>query len=136
MKQTSRILQTAAEVAAEHDQRVAALRAKRGRLTFEEICVLQPALKGLRYLVTQIRDDPSQKCFCANWVYEHGLKPLLQTLVGWKAREPCLQSPDVYQTAVKELYDLLPYCRNCGCVDRGALIPCPNTSKSNPPHAM
>jgi len=84
---------------------------------FKELCQMEPRLDNL-YKETQsiascaYGDDS----FCANWTWYKYLKPKLLFLVGYMADNPLLMSEQDYDIAYQELYDLLPGCRNCGCL--------------------
>jgi hypothetical protein len=45
------------------------------------------------------------------------LRPVLQTLVGWHARQddPLLRSIKAYDVAYTRCYEALPGCRDCWC---------------------
>ncbi len=94
--------------------------------TWQDLVEREPRLADLRIAAERIR-PAADAPFCAN---EHwygygghlGLKPRLIRLVGWGAQshDPVLRSCDAYDLAYETLYDLLPDCRGCGCVDWSA----------------
>ncbi len=93
--------------------------------TWEDLVAREPRLADLRVAAERVRDVDAS--FCANAVWygyggHLGLKPRLLRLVGWGAqnRDPVLRSCDAYDVAYQTLYDLLPDCRGCGCVDWSA----------------
>ena len=89
------------------------------RITFEELCELEPGLLLLAEEARQYKDDPSRPWFCANeaW-YINGLKRWLIQLVGWDSKhpDPAVHTEAAYEAAYGAIYGLLPNCRNCGCL--------------------
>ncbi len=95
-------------------------------LTWQDLVEREPRLADLRIVAERVR-DAGDGSFCANASWygyggQLGLKPRLLRLVGWGAqsRDPVLRSCDAYDVAYQTLYDLLPDCRGCGCVDWSA----------------
>ncbi len=98
------------------------------RPTWPDFVEREPRLADLRIAAERIR-PAADGSFCANRAWyggngHLGLKPRLICLVGWGAqsRDPLLRSCDAYDVVTSTLYDLLPDCRGCGCVDWGAAI--------------
>ncbi len=96
------------------------------RPTWEDLAVREPRLVALRADVERVRVGIDET-FCANAAWygyggRLGLKPRLVRLVGWGAqsRDPVLRSCEAYDVAYETLYELLPDCRNCGCVNWSA----------------
>lgn len=52
---------------------------------------------------------------CANKVFYNYFRDPLSRLVGPKARNPALRSPEASRIAYAKIYDALPDCRGCGC---------------------
>ncbi len=95
------------------------------RPTWDDLVAREPRLADLRIAAERVRAVDTS--FCANAVWygyggHLGLKPRLVRLVGWGAqsRDPVLRSCDAYDLVYQTLYDLLPDCRGCGCVDWSA----------------
>ncbi len=96
------------------------------RPTWQDLVAREPRLAELRVAAERIRPTANAS-FCANAAWygyagQFGLKPRLLRLVGWGAQnqDPVLRSSDAYDVAYQTLYDLLPDCRGCGCVDWSA----------------
>jgi hypothetical protein len=88
-------------------------------LTFQQICELEPRVKALFGEAKAVHDDRSQKSFCANDVW-FGIRSRLVKLVGFEELNPQinpqLTSSAVYDTVLNTIYEVLPPCRNCGCL--------------------
>ncbi len=95
------------------------------RPTWEDLVVREPRLADLRAVAERVRDGDASFCANAAW-YGYGgclgLKSHLLRLVGWgtQSGDPVLRSCDAYDVAAQTLYDLLPDCRGCVCVDWSA----------------
>jgi hypothetical protein len=78
---------------------------------------LEPELEQLRLEVESIRDEGGPS-FCANKVWYIWIEPRVSELVGRRARRaaPLLRSREAHEAVRKNLYPLLPNCRNCVCV--------------------
>ncbi len=95
-------------------------------LTWDDLAAREPRLAALRQAVER-ESAHGRLHYCANAAWygyggHLGLKPRLLRLVGWGAQshDPVLRSSDAYDVAYQTLYDLLPDCRGCGCVDWSA----------------
>lgn len=94
------------------------------KMTFRELCDLEPKLKELADEAAALRDTGTGKAFCANAIWygyfgHLGLKPRLTALVGWERhRGPNeLCTVDAYDVAYDAIYNMLPDCRGeCGCL--------------------
>jgi hypothetical protein len=85
------------------------------RLTFDEICRIEPSVLHLYNRAKAIKDDKRQRSFCANDIWLDHLKPLLMHLVGWSAGKAELRTSQAYDLAYDKIYGALPNCRNCFC---------------------
>jgi hypothetical protein len=87
-------------------------------LSFQQICDLEPQVQALFAEAKAIQDDPSKESFCANnvWYGHTGLKSRVAALVGDRATNPQLRTSQAYDMAYHTVYDVLPPCRNCGCL--------------------
>lgn len=66
--------------------------------------------------VRAVQDDPSKESFCANTLWRTGgFRDRVNELVGWDATNPQLQG-EAYDTVLHTIYEVLPPCRNCGCL--------------------
>lgn len=95
-----------------------------GPVTWGWLARRLPALARLRAEARAIRDDGTAPTFCANDIWYDDFKPRLSSLVGWGAEsdDPLLQSSTAYDIAYDLIYDELPPCRNCGCLDLDAFV--------------
>ena len=100
-------------------------------ITWELLIELEPRLLDLYQEARSVRDDRSKPWFCANavWYGHHGfegLRPRLVDLVGYRRRDdgsdPRLATSLAYDIAYRTIYNVLPDCRNCSCVDVAAII--------------
>ncbi len=96
------------------------------RLTWPDLVEREPRLADLRVAAERVR-DAGDGSFCANAAWygyggHLGLKPRLVRLVGWGSNhpDPALRTSAAYDVVYQTLYDLLPDCRGCGCVDWSA----------------
>lgn len=82
-------------------------------------CELEPRLKDIERLIRKIKDDGTETSFCANraW-YEGDYKNLIAKYVGYYAETDLaeLKTSQAYDDVYQYLYQLLPDCRNCGCL--------------------
>ncbi len=88
------------------------------RLTWARLARLEPQLAAL--LVEARAVDPGDNPhFCANRVWYRDFKPRLLHLVGWCRDDgaPLLQTQAAYALAYETIYDVLPGCRGCWCID-------------------
>lgn len=87
-------------------------------VTWRSLIAAEPRLNALYHLACAVYDDKeNSECFCPNYVYVHTLKPILVNLVGWRVRaHPILGTSIAYDVALKKIYNVLPGCRNCGCI--------------------
>ncbi len=90
-------------------------------ITLEELIELQPALQGL-VDATKLVDDSSPN-FCANDLWISQFKPYLVRMVGWLAEDdrPIIKTNAAYEVAYEAIYDLMPDCKDCGCMRRSEL---------------
>ncbi|MDP9472344.1 MAG: hypothetical protein M3Q71_17025 [Chloroflexota bacterium] len=95
-------------------------------LTWDDLVAREPRLADLRVAAERIRPTANAS-FCANAAWygyggHLGLKPRLVRLVGWGSNhpDPALRTSAAYDVVYQTLYDLLPDCRGCGCVDWSA----------------
>ena len=99
------------------------------KLTWEILVQNEPGLKVLLADAELIQDDLTTVNFCANAAWygysgHPGLKPRLLRLVGWRRidlddqsdEEQLIRSQQAYSLAYHRIYDVLPNCRNCGCL--------------------
>lgn len=91
--------------------------------TWETLTKAEPRLIELYNAVAAVKDDGTEPAFCANdwWYGDNGFKDRMSDLVGWGADEgnpqhALLETEEAYSLAYDTLYDLLPECRNCGCL--------------------
>lgn len=93
-----------------------------------DLAVTDPRLLELLQRAQAVVDE-GEEAFCANhrWIgcgppqaacpkCNGGLKPKLQTLVGWNAEKAELQSSAAYDVAYQKIYAALPGCRGCMCL--------------------
>lgn len=93
-------------------------------LTWATLVKDEPQLKALLAEAKCITDNRSKSSFCANAAWYGyagwpGLEPRLVALVGWgrpSEGDPVLHSQEAYDLAYHRIYDVLPDCRNCGCM--------------------
>lgn len=94
------------------------------RVTWKELCELEPRLLNLYSEVSSIKDEGGE-FFCANAVWYgrgdvDGFKHRLVELVGFRRRhdgsDPRLGTSLAYDIAYHKIYDALPDCRDCACV--------------------
>lgn len=84
---------------------------------FMKLAAQEPALLALLRQVRAFKRAARDRTdVCANRIWCEHLKPALTQLVGWSAANPALRDSHAYDTAYRYLYELLPDCRNCGCV--------------------
>jgi len=85
---------------------------------FEYYASLEPKLLDIREdiieLTVSTQNDPS---FCANVAWSLLFKQKVNTLVGYSAVKPELKSVQAHNFVTRTLYDLLPPCRNCFCLN-------------------
>jgi|GEM_PF-6805732 len=98
------------------------------RLTWQKLTQLEPRLLEVLKQAQAVKDDKSERSFCANRVWfgydepgpgPRGLKSKVSSLVGWcsvNAGHPVLGSSEAYDLAYRTVYDALPYCRDCACL--------------------
>ena len=85
-------------------------------MTFKELTEYEPELGRLLKFAKCVRDDGQTNYFCSNEIWYRLFKPQLSTLVGWECSDPRLAGEDVYDIAYQTIYDVLPPCRDCGCM--------------------
>jgi hypothetical protein len=82
---------------------------------FAELAREEPRLAALAHDIRAVKDTGG-RWFCAADHWYHDFKPRLMRLVGWGAEQPELRSCEAYDTAYDFLFDLLPDCRECHCI--------------------
>ena len=110
-----------AEAEAKRD--AAELQAARQRIReqkahFFDLVLIEPRLAAVA--AAAVRYDEESKrhnSACANRRWGDGLKQWMRTLVGCESRDKDLHSEYAYDLARVYIYDLLPDCRNCSCID-------------------
>jgi hypothetical protein len=94
------------------------------RLTFDQLCRIEPGLRRLEAdVIAAAKVERRKQNRCANRVwfgrFGGGFKQRVVGLVGWhrfhKAGPPELGTQHAYDVVYDHLYRLLPDCRNCGC---------------------
>ena len=84
---------------------------------------LEPALAEVYRVAASVKDGGGEyfcanragDYFCANEVWYGKLKPALLKAIGFYSENNLKASAD-YDLCYHTLYDLLPPCRNCGCL--------------------
>jgi len=89
------------------------------KMTFEEMCKFDPAIKVL--YETAKNTDGSHKHFCANFVWYKKLKPTLIHRVGFERldylpKNKFMGTEHAYKIAYQSIYDALPPCKECMCL--------------------
>jgi len=85
-------------------------------MTLDQLAQIEPRLRQLYDYATTIRDDPAQASFRANGIWSTEFVPQLRQLVGINAQKKELRTAAAYDVASKAILDVLPPCRNCGCL--------------------
>ncbi len=91
-------------------------------LTWANLKRVEPRLQVLEREIKAIVDKNGSPYFCANETWygyqdpQQGFKERLCRLVGWEAENPRLRTAGAYDVAYDYLYELLPDCRDCGCL--------------------
>lgn len=94
---------------------------KAAQVTLEKLFKFEPRLKDLFEEAGAVR--PNGPHFCANWVWVRRIKPKLLSLIGWNrgyddpGADRLLTTSAAYDLAYDAIYNELPNCRNCGCLD-------------------
>ncbi len=85
-------------------------------ITWATLVAEEPRLLDLYNFAASVQGADTS--FCANTVWQHDIKPILSTLVGWDALtdNEILCSAAAYELALSVIYDELPACKNCGCL--------------------
>lgn len=85
--------------------------------TIKDLIKIEPRLSALLQRAEAIKDTGGRS-FCANRVFALELKPTLYKLVGWDAetQNKVLNSEAAYNVVYDAVYNKLPDCRNCGCM--------------------
>lgn len=108
------------------------------RLLWKRLIELEPRLEQVYAAAASIKDNRGAPYFCANeawsvwlnrgsvwarWPNKHGitLKQWPSMLVGWDRydNDPVLSTSKSYECAYQTVYEALPACCNCGCVQVG-----------------
>ena len=90
---------------------------KTDRADFLKLMEQEPALLELMKRVRALRRAARGRTdVCANRLWYEHIKPPLTRLVGWSAVNESLRTHGAYDTAYQYLYELMPECRNCGCM--------------------
>jgi hypothetical protein len=101
------------------------------KLTFDQLSALEPKIQSLRDRVANIKDDNRSPYFCANehW-YGYGGKESIREEVYALVGDHVVDDPNLdqrlatseaYDTVYRTLYDMLPDCRNCCCLNLPAI---------------
>ena len=53
---------------------------------------------------------------CANRLWVDHIKPQMNRIVGWNARDKWLKTSEAWDCAFERIYAELPNCRNCPCI--------------------
>ncbi len=91
-------------------------------LTWANLKQAEPGLWILEREIRDVADKDGIPYFCANEIWygyedpKQGFKERLCRLVGWEAHSPRLRTTGAYDLAYDYLYELLPDCRDCGCL--------------------
>jgi hypothetical protein len=85
-------------------------------MTFDQLSQIEPRLLQLYDYAVTIKDDRAQASFCANSIWSTEFVPQLRQLVGINAEKEELRAAAAYDVASKAILDVLPPCRNCGCL--------------------
>ena len=89
-------------------------------MTFDEIVAAEPRVGELMREAQAVKYSGPK--FCANAVWygysgHRGIKPRLETLVGWFAENKALTDNHTYDVAYQTIYDALPSCGSkCSCM--------------------
>ena len=108
----------AALLQADFGERECLFKAKfEGKLTWRELVKREPELRTLLKKAKAV--DDSDPHFCANAVWYQHFKPVLCDLVGWDARvrDGVVNSSEAYDIAYHKIYQALPDCKACACLD-------------------
>lgn len=106
--------------------------AESSRLTFDQLSDLEPRIAVLHERVASIKDDKNNSLyFCANehWYGYNGRVSIREEVyqlvgddvVGDPSIDQRLATSDAYDTVYRTLYDALPDCRNCCCLNIAAV---------------
>ena len=87
---------------------------KEHRQRYRELRKLEPRLKEIEKQIRSI--DSSSLHFCANCAWFDGIFQQILPLVGWHAENPELSTCFDYDSAYLVLYNMLPDCKDCGCL--------------------
>ena len=91
------------------------------RPTWAQLARLELQLAALLVEARAV-DSGDNPRFCANRVWYRDFKPRLLHLVGWGVKgrpgaHPVLTTSEAYGLATQTIYDALPGCRGCWCID-------------------
>lgn len=77
----------------------------------------EPELARLLSEATAVKDEGGES-FCANKVWYIYFEPQLKEIIGRRAKEgdPLFRTQEAYDLSHRNIYKLLPNCRNCVCV--------------------
>lgn len=81
---------------------------------FDEMCEIEPELRALQQEAQAV--EGGGDAFCANEAWYAELKPQVEKLAGWGARNEALRTSGDYEAACQAVYDQLPEC--------GPMCPC------------
>ena len=106
---------------------------KRFEVRWRELAKLESGLEELRQEAAAAKD--TGEGFCANYFFKRWFLPRLHQLVGWgrKHGDLRLRTSSAYRVAYLVIYEGLPDCRRCGCVNLMELIQ--PEQRSSPPDA-
>lgn len=93
-------------------------------ITWGELVSIEPALLVIEARLKEYQDDLREDSFCANAIwygypgYSPSYKMWMHGLVGNSAKKdnPRLTTCQAYDCAYQHLLNILPDCRNCGCL--------------------
>jgi hypothetical protein len=94
-------------------------------ITWELLCELEPRLLSLYNKAQAICSLPLRRAFCANRTWNRDFRHDLDDLVGFHVgpdADSRLRTFAAHNIARTKIYNALPDCRNCSCVDVGAII--------------
>lgn len=83
-------------------------------MTWKDMVEIEPELQEMFGYAKSL--DGSEKNFCANRIFYDELKPAIENLVGWGARNSLLKSKKCYDKAYNKIWKALPPCKDCGCL--------------------
>jgi hypothetical protein len=100
------------------------------KLTLEYLCEIHPRITGLIQAASAIKDSNKEPSFCRNKIWlgnvhvgDIGYRGKVQSLVGYLAfnvnnEQKFLKSQRAYELVANAIYESLPKCRNCSCLEK------------------